>query len=488
MTLMTGCLAAAWEDVTEHFTDTATTAAATTLASTSFDPLPTTSEGADPVQTVTGPLEETTGAAGTTTGVAETTSSSGTTAPPEENEPPTVKLKVEPGHLAEAGQALLLLDPSPDVVTVRVSMNGVPLAELTPSDFPYVAFEALSAKDNTVEPHVFEVEVEDEGGLTASITAMLTVQLPVSGAEKCLFEDKAAIQSTIAAAVYTETAIVAAGFRDAGTGMRATLWKLDPNHCEVVLPGWPKTIDNWTGDEDLATPSSLATAVAVDEKGNIAVGGNLLVGGKIQRYTALLTADGGRLAEWVGAPGEAVSSVVFAPDGRVIAGGWWVTSDNPPRTDARFWRYQSETMVWKEDLKAPFTEDEQLDVDNERSEKIRAMLIEPETGLLVVAGEREFMDDLNNIYTRAFIARYVPFGPRVGDPSTSPGDAYLHDAVYSLAVCRDKLIAGGWTRDTEDPNITPPQPLFRWASNGLWTDRLPEAMLSTELRGAACDR
>ncbi|HEY8377032.1 MAG TPA: hypothetical protein VIK91_11110, partial [Nannocystis sp.] len=100
----------------------------------------------------------------------------GTTSPPEENEPPTVKLKVEPGHLAEAGQALLLLEPSPDVVTVRVSMNGVPLAELAPSDFPYVAFEALSAKDNTVEPHVFEVEVEDEGGLTASATAMLTVQ------------------------------------------------------------------------------------------------------------------------------------------------------------------------------------------------------------------------------------------------------------------------------------------------------------------------
>jgi hypothetical protein len=97
------------------------------------------------------------------------------------------------------------------------------------------------------------------------------------------------------------------------------------------------------------------------------------------------------------------------------------------------------------------------------------------------------LDGVNDVRTRAFVARYVPLGAHVGSPSTSPGDAYEHDAVHSIAVCGAELIAGGWTRD-EDPNAMP-QPLFRWASNGVWLDKkLPELMPSTELRGAACDR
>lgn len=479
----TGCLASAWQDVTEHFTDTATTAASTGAASTSSDTTPTTTADSS-VQTVTGLPGET-----TTPGPGETTSTSSTTSPPEENEPPTVKLKTEPDHLDEAGQALLLLDTDVDVVKVRLSMNGEPLAELTPADFPYLAFEAFSAKDNTVKDHVYEVEVEDDEGLIASAMAKLSVQLPASGAERCLFEDKTSNGSMISAMVYTDAAIVAGGWSDTGAGPRATIWKLDPNHCEETLPGWPKTIANWTSDEDdLDALHSLLSAIAVDETGTIAVGGNLVVGGKPQRYTALLTESGGRLWERTGLVGEVVSSMVIADDDLVISGGWKFTSDNPPRTDAMIWRHLSDESVIKTTLKAPFTADEPPDDPNWRSEMIRAMLIEPETGFLVVAGEREFKDDFNNIFTRAFIARFVPLGGPVGSPSTSPGDAYKRDAVYSIAICGGKLIAGGWTREKEDPNVTPPQPLFRWASNGIWSDKLVEPMLSTELRGAACDR
>ena len=477
----TGCLASAWQDVTEHFTDTATTEASTTPGSTTSETTPTT--GNSGVQTVTGVPGD------TITGSGATASTSSTTSPPEENEPPMVKFKAEPDHLDEAGQALLLLDTDVDVVKVRLSMNGEPLAELTPADFQYLAFEAFSAKDNTVEDHVYEVEVEDDGGLTASAMAKLSVKLPASGAERCLFEDKMSNGSMMSAMVYTDAAIVAGGWSDTGAGPRATIWKLDPDHCEETLPGWPKMIANWTSDEDdLDALHSLLSAIAVDETGNIAVGGSLVVGGKPQRYTALLTEGGGRLWERTGLVGEVVSSVVIADDDLVISGGWKFTNDNPPRTDAMIWRHLLDESVIKTTLKAPFTADEPPDDPNLRSEWIRAMLIEPGTGFLVVVGEREFKDGDNNIFTRAFIARFVPLGGPVGSPSTSPGDAYKRDAVYSIAVCGEELIAGGWTRDDEDPNITPPQPLFRWASNGVWSDRLVEPMLSTELRGAACDR
>jgi hypothetical protein len=480
-----GCLESAWQDVAEHFTDTATTAAVTT-ASTSSDTTPTTSAGSG-VQTVTGLPGE------TTTGSDETTSSSSTTSPPEDNEPPTVKLKVEPAHLEEAGQALLLLDTDADVVKVRLSMDGEPLPELTPADFPYLAFEAFSAKDNTVDDHVFEVEVEDDGGLTASAMAKLSVTLPAPGAQKCIFdkdkENPAVVMSAMSAIVYTETAIVGVGVRDTGAGKRMAIWKLPPDHCEDPLPGWPKTIADWAEDPKLGDMLSAATAVAVDEVGNIAIGGNLLVDGKPQRYTALLTPNGGRVWEKIGLVGEEVSSVVFADD-VVISGGWKFTSNDPPRTDAMIWRHKPDKTVWTTSLKAPLAVDEfDQDPNNLRSEWVRAMLIEPGTGVLVVVGERDFRPNGDvNVFKRAFIARFVPLGGPVGAPATSPGDVFEHEAMYSIVVCGDELIAGGWTRAHDDPNATP-QPLFRWVSNGVWLDKkLAEPMPSTELRGAACDR
>ena len=479
--LSTGCLQAAldrWDAVTAADLSTGSTS----WSSTGEPAAPTTSVSSG-IQTVTGPPEETTGS------VVETTSSGSTTSPPEENEPPTAMLKADPPHLEEAGQALLLLDADADVVKVRLSMNGEPLAELTPADFPYLALEAFSAKDNTVKDHVYEVEVEDAGGLTATAMATLSVKLPASGAQKCIFDkDKdnpAVMMSVVSALVYTEQAIVAVGARD----MRMAIWKLDPDHCEEPLPGWPKTIGDWTEDQALAGMISVLKAVAVDEHGNIAIGGNFVVGSKPQRYTAFLTPDGARVWEKTGLVGEEVSSVVIAEDDLVISGGWWFTNDNPPRTDARFWRHLPDKTVWKENLKAPFVGDPQPDDLNLFSEKIRAMLIEPETGFLVVVGEREFKPDIVNTFTRAFIARYVPLGAHVGSPATSPGDAYRHEAMYSIALCGNEFIAGGWTRDDKDPKVTPPQPQFRWASNGVWSEKkLLEPMLSAELRGAACDR
>lgn len=471
--IFSGCLEAAldrWDALTASEVSTGSTSSSSTGE-------PTTSS-ASGVQTVTGLPEATTGAA--TTSV----DSGASTDAPAENPPPTVMLSAAPDVLSEAGKAMLLLDASADVVSVRLTMNDSEPVELTPADFPYT-YEALSAKDNGT-PHIFTVEVEDDEGLTAKDSAELTVQLPPSGAEKCLFVDDAAGGGMIAAAVYTEAAIVAAGWRDTGAGPKAALWKLDPDHCEP-LPGWPKTIGNWSGDPNLASLASTLAAVAVDELGNIAASGNLVAGGKPQRYTALLTQDGSRLWERTGAPGEVVSSVVIAED-VVIAGGWKITSEDPLRTDAVFWRHMPDQTVWKTVMAAPFTVDEQPDPTNWLSEKIRAMLIEPETGFLVVLGERDFKPNQFDTFTRAFLARFAPLGGAIGSPATSPGDVLKEEAMNSIAVCRGELVAGGWTRDPSDPKLLR-QPLFRWAAEGAWLEKkLPEFMSSTELRGAACDR
>ena len=478
--LSSGCLQAAldrWDAVTAADPSTGSTS----WASTGEPATPTTSASSE-IQTVTG-HDETTGAVEeTTTDVGPGTS----TGPPVENTPPTVMLSVEPDLLDQAGKtALLSLNVSADVITVRLSMNGGEAVELTPADFPYT-YEALSAKDNGM-PHVFTAEVEDEEGLTATDDAALTVQLPASGVEKCLYVDDTAVGgSEISALVYTKTAIVAGGWRDAGDGRKATIWKLEPDTCTLV-PGWYKSIVGWTEpDSGFAELESIVTAVAVDEQGKIAVGGNLIKNAGRRRYTALLAEHGGRLWEKQGTPGEEVSSVVFAPGDLVISGGWRATN-NPPTIDAMFWTHSPDSSVFPWVLETPFAGDPVPDPNNWRSEWIRAMVIDPD-GYLVVLGEREYRDGDFQTYTRAFLARFVPLGGQVGSPMTSPGDAYKHEAMYSLTICGDELIAGGWTRAHNDPNAAP-QPLFRWVSNGVWLDKkLPELMPSTELRGAACDR
>ena len=474
---LTGCLASAWQDLEEHLTD------APPSTSSSSAPDPTTSDAlpGDPVATVTGPPPETT--------LPPETTSSDTTTTSEPNTPPAIdSFLADPPHLSEAGVSLLRLTVSPDATTVRLRLNGQPLATLTPADFPY-PFEALSAKDNTFTDHVFEVEVADAEGLTASETATLSIQLPPSGAQKCLFVDDPAKQSVMAALAYTADALVAVGTRDTGAGLRMAIWKFDPDHCDEPLPGWPKTIADWTADPALAAQPSRAAAVAVDAHGNIALGANLIVDGKPQRYTAMLTTDGARLWERPGLVGEEVSSVVVTPEpsSLVVAAGWKFTNDNPASTDAIIWRHLPDKSVWTTTLKAPFTADEMPDINNIQSERIRASLFDPDSGALVVVGEREFRINVFQALSRTFVARFAPLGAAIGAPWTSSGDAYPHDAANSIARCGDTLLLGGWTRE-DDPG-TEPQPLIRWIAEDLsWTKRSAEPMPATRIFGAACDR
>lgn len=445
--------------------------------------MPTTSGGSG-VQTVTGPVGETTS---TTIPGPDTTSEV-----PEQNAPPTIDVfEAQPNALSQAGATQIFLEASDDVVKVRLSRNGVEFAALTPDDFPYT-YEVLSAKYNA---ETIDVVVEDAEGLTASAGTPLTVLLPDAGVQKCLFVDKTADSSSISALVYTESAIIAAGVRDNGGGdFKATIWKLDPDHCEVVLPGWPKTIGDWTADMDLAILSSGATALAVDEIGNLAVGINLIKDGKAQRYVAFLTNDGARLWEKLGKVGEEVAGLAITPN-VVVAVGWVKTSENPVRTDAMIWQhFDGGNSVWPQALYAPFTDDEfDHDMLNQRSEWARAVLYEPSAGLLHVVGVREFRADALNIYSRTFVTRFVPGGSQYGKPWTSPGgNSLLNDGANAVNLCEDKILVGGSARDVV-PGATPLPLTMQFDFDGPGLNEPPggyfvEPLPSAEMHAIRCDR
>jgi hypothetical protein len=483
--VLVGCVEQLYNDSIGQFPPNADTSSSTTDL-----PAPTTTDGTSTgpgVQTVTGD-EDSTGASSSSSST-DPGSSSGEQPV---NVPPTIELfTVSPEHLSEAGAAELQLVASDDVVKVRLSLDGAELDELTPADFPHV-WEALSAMDNG-DARMFEVVVEDAEGLTAKATATLGVLLPPSGAEKCLFVDQGASISVISALKYTRDAIIAVGSRDTGAGPRLTVWKLDPDHCEVVLPGWPNAIANWTAKPALAGMTSLGAAVDVDEAGNIIVAGNFIVGGKPQSYVALLNPAGARLWEKEGQVGDEVAGVAAATaqfKSRVFVVGSQRTSDVPVRTDGAVWAYIADgASVFIQPpatLKAPFAPDEfNQDPLNDRSEWVRAVTIHPTTGNALAVGEREFMDDQLQVYSRAFAVQVHPLSGVVGTPWTSAGPALLHDAVRSVEVCGDEILAGGWTRDSSDPNAKA-QPIMFW----LETDKyrhFPQ-LGATQIYGISCDR
>ena len=488
--MSSGCLANAWSDLQDNFTTTATMGDGATTSGT----VPTTSDGVDssPVATVTGPPDESSSAATTTQEPESTTGGI-------VNLPPTIELfTVTPKdpnekQLSEAGPAELQLVASDDVVKVRLSLDGVELAELKPSDFPR-DWMALSAKDNGLARE-FEVVVADAEGLTAKATAQLDVQLPQSGAEKCFFEDpsKGAVTGVISAVKYTPDAIVATGTRDTGAGLRLTVWKLDPD-CNL-LTGWPRSIGNWTGKPMFAGMTSLGAAVDINEAGNIIVAGNFITGDKLQSYVARLTPDGARQWEKEGQVGDEVTGVAAATaqfKNRVFVVGSRRTSDIPVRTDGAIWVYiadnESVFIQPPVTLAAPFTPDEEVDDGNKLSEWVHAVVIQPGTGYAMAVGEREFWDGINLPYYRAFTILVHPLGDVVGTPRTSTADASLpHDAARSVAVCGDGFLAGGWTRD--EPPDAKPQPMIFWiGTDGSLTQHRPEPQLaSTQIQGIACD-
>ena len=460
-------------------------------SSTGEPSTPTTSAGSG-VQTVTGD-EESTGSSTASSGGDPGSSSSDPV-----NLPPTIELfDVVQDHLDEAGPADLQLIASDDVVKVRLTLDGEKVADLTLADFPRT-WDALSAKDNG-PARKFKVVVEDAEGLTAEAEDKLSVLLPQSGAEKCIFKDPVdgAVISIISALTYTPKGeILAVGTRGSPGALRLTVWLIDPNSC-MAVPGWPKSPANWSDDDGFKMTMSVGTAAAVDEDGNLIVAGNLLVDNKPQGYVALLNSSGSLLWEKPGQVGDEITSVAAGTaqfSNRVFVGGAQRTSDNPVRTDGAVWVYiadgKSVFIQPPSMLRAPFTPDEfDLDDLNWRSEWVRALVMQPSTGNVLAVGEREFKVSDVLTYTRTFTARFHPLGGGVGVPWTFQSDAaFVHDAARSVATCGDGFVAGGWTRDL--PANAKPQPMIFWlAQDGTATDYRAELPLaSTQINGVACDR
>jgi len=300
--------------------------------------------------------------------------------------------------------------------------------------------------------------------------------------------------SVVSALKYTPTAIIAVGTRDTGAGPMLTVWMLDPNDCSLI-PGWPKTVANWSTHDDYKKAVSIGVAVDVDEAGNIIVAGNFWVGNKPQGYVVLLNWAGSRLWEKAGQPGDEITSVAVATaqfKDRVFVGGSKRTSDNPVRTDGAIWVYQAngETAFVSPPniLAAPFVPGEQSDDGNKHSEWVRAILIQPGTGNALAVGEREFKGDGNKVYSRAFTVQVHPLAGVMGTPWTSWGPSYKHDAARSIALCGDDVLAAGWTRD--EPVEAKPQPMIFWIEkDGSSTKHRDEPQLgSTHINGVACDR
>lgn len=492
--IQTGCIEAAFQEgVALAPTDTSTGTSATNDPGT-----PTTSVGdgggGPGVQTVTGAEESSTpvgdgsSTADESSGGAETSVGDSTGAPV--NAPPEVGLFADPPQLNEAGASEIKLTVSADVVLARLRLNGEQIFEGPPAKFPYV-YEALSANFNF--PHHFEVEVEDAEGLKDTDTTDLVVQLPQPGAEKCLFKDSGALASAVSALAYTRKAIYAVGVRDSGSGLKLTVWALDPDHCEIVLPGWPKTIASWTGEPvDLGTPMSGGVAIAVDEIGNLAIGGNLIVNGSTQPYVALLTSDGARLWERTGSVGSELAGLAAFTgqySDRVVGVGWRRTNDNPVHTDAQIWTYQPVdgedwVILTEYTLKAPFLPGEEEDELNLWSEWARAVLVKD--GVAFIVGEREYKDDPNKIFKRMFVAKLTPSGS-VEPLWTSWGVHAVNDAARTIATCGEQLIIGGWDRD--EPVDAKPEPLIAWFDlEGSFAGSRPDALAWTQTNGIACDR
>ena len=460
-------------------------------SSTGEPSTPTTSAGSG-VQTVTGDGEST--GPSTTSSGGDPGSSSGDPV----NLPPTIELfDVKQDHLDEAGPADLQLVASDDVVKVRLTLDGEKLADLTLADFPRT-WDALSAKDNGPE-RKFKVVVEDAEGLTAEAEDKLSVLLPQSGAERCIFKDPVdgAVISIISALTYTPKGeILAVGTRGPPGALRLTAWMIDPKSCGSVT-GWPKSLENWSEDDGFKTTMSVGTAVAIDEDGNLVVAGNFIVDNKPQGYVALLNSSGSLLWEKAGQVGDEIKSVAAGRaqfSNRVIVGGSQQTSDNPVRTDGAVWVYvadgESVFIQPPSTLRAPFTPDEfDKDPDNARSEWVRALVIQPGTGNVLGVGEREYKPDGIEVYHRTFTVLIHPLAGVTGAPWTFQADAsFVHDAAYSVAACGDGFVAGGWTRDL--PMAAKQFPMIFWLdASGIGTDhRFDPQLASTQTFGIACDR
>ncbi|MDC0669204.1 hypothetical protein [Nannocystis radixulma] len=472
--LMTsGCLSDLWADASMKFPAIDATSSSTGTTSTgSNDDV----ELTEVVQTVTGATTSTSTSAGAP--------SSSTTGEPEVTKPTIAAFTIEPSFLSEAGSAVLHLEASADVVAVELRVDGVLAQTTTPDAFAYEFFATSAAMANG--EHDFEVRVFNDDGAKAVAHATLTVLAPPAGTERCTFAEQSGTMSWISSVVYETDALLAAGTIATDDGLRAAVWRLDPDTC-APLPGWPRTLNQWTAHFEWMAATSQAAALAVDDHGYLAVAANLGAGPLSQPYLALLSPEGSAIWEYLGSPGDEIAGVATAraPDEHLLAVGSRVTSLEPISHDAIVWSHTpTVNLTVVNVLSAPLQDDEAPDETNTLSERLRGIALHPSEDTMVLVGERTYRSKvLPAQRERAFVARFSPDGAYLGQ-WTSDGNWTLHDGARAVSVCGDSLVMGGWGREVDEVN-----PLTRFIeSDGTAADRRPELIAGTLTRGIACDR
>jgi hypothetical protein len=148
--------------------------------------------------------------------------------------------------------------------------------------------------------------------------------------------------------------------------------------------------------------------------------------------------------------GEEIAGLAVATDGTAVAAGRIRTSapNLPAAFDAGIWGYGPEGLIWTDAFARPQS-DPKPDEMNEWSERAHAVLDLPDGSVLVV-GEREYMDDQNNTYVRAWWQRYASDKTRLGEPWTSPGKPFAHDAARGAVLTYNGWALAGWGR--HEPN------------------------------------
>lgn len=100
--------------------------------------------------------------------------------------------------------------------------------------------------------------------------------------------------------------------------------------------------------------------------------------------------------------------------------------------------------AWTDTFTRPAS-DPKPDEFNVWSERAHAVLALAD-GTWLVSGEREYHDNNNKKYTRAWWQRYAAGGVRVGEPWTSLGEPFAHDAMRGGVVTADGFALVGWGR------------------------------------------
>lgn len=375
----------------------------------------------------------------TSTSTAASSTGSDPAGEPENAGPQIHSFSVDPPKILEPGAVEFSLEVSDDVSMVELWRGSTLLGTVTPADLPFTY--DVTSQATCQGSQTFTAIARDPEGLIDSKPAELFCELPEPGDEDytSYLEGKTSASGT-AIARTPDGGILAAGVLDA----RMVLWRLDAAGDPV--DGWPKTPKDWSLIVGLDNKESGATAVAVDPKGALLVGGYYKQGLAFHRYVAKLDDTGALVWEDPGQAHEEVMGLAVSTAGDVVVTGSYRTTplDAEARYDAKIWGYPNgypfDAERWDVFYERP--QYELPDMNNERSERGRAVLALPD-GNFAVIGERGFKADDTNIYTRAFILRLSPDGQPLSQ-WTSDGAKFANEAALAGTHTKTGFALAGW--------------------------------------------